>query len=170
MELKPLKSASQIHERVAQLGRQITSDIDGEELVVVGVLKGSFVFLADLIRQIKGPVSVEFIGVASYKGTESTGEVRITNDLTSEIRGKNVLIVEDIVDTGTTLDFLLDTIQVRQPKTLRVAAFLSKPESHSMNHKLDYIGFEISKEFVIGYGLDLDGRYRELPDLMQVMG
>ena len=169
MELKTLKSASQINERVAQLGRQITTDIDGENLVVVGVLKGSFVFLADLIRQIKSPVSVEFMGVASYKGTESTGEVRITNDLTSEIRGKNVLIVEDIVDTGTTLDFLLDTIQVRQPKTLRVAALLSKPESHSMNHKLDYVGFEISKEFVIGYGLDLDGLYRELPDLMQVM-
>jgi hypoxanthine phosphoribosyltransferase len=111
---------------------------------------------------------VEFIGVASYAGTKSSGRVRLTYDLTADIKGKNVLLIEDIIDTGHTIDYLLDTLKVREPKSLRVAAFLSKPESHQMHHHLDYVGFEISKEFVIGYGLDLDGYYRNLPFLGQV--
>lgn len=163
-----LFDAPKIDTRIKALGKQITTDFSGEKLVVVGVLKGAFMFLADLVRQIELPLTVEFIGVASYSGTKSTGHVRLTHDLACDIAGKNVLVVEDIIDTGHTIDYLLDTLQVRGPKKLKVAAFLSKPEAHVMRHTIDYVGFEISKEFVIGYGLDLDQYYRNLPYLGQV--
>ena len=164
-----LISRELIAKRVAEMGKEICEAYEGQPLICVGVLKGSFIFLADLIREIDLPIAVEFIGVSSYKGTASTGHVRITNDLTNEIKDKNVLLIEDIVDTGTTLDYLLDTFKVRQPKSLKIATFLSKPEAHIMHHQLDFVGFEIENKFVIGYGLDLDGRYRELPDLQQVI-
>jgi len=163
-----LFDAKKIEARIKELGKQITKDFAGEKIVVVGVLKGAFMFLADLVRQIELPLTVEFIGVASYTGTKSTGHVRLTHDLARDISGKCVLVVEDIIDTGHTIDYLLDTLQVRGPKTLKVAAFLSKPEAHVMRHTIDYVGFEISKEFVIGYGLDLDQYYRNLPYLGQV--
>lgn len=166
--LVPLFTAEQIMTRVKELGNQITKDIDGD-LVVVGVLKGAFVFLADLVRAIEKPLTVDFIGVSSYAGTQSTGHVRITHDLASEVRGKNVLLVEDIVDSGRTVDYLIDVLSLRQPKSIRVCALLSKPEAHQMHHKIDYYGFEISREFVIGYGLDLDQHYRQLPYLAQVL-
>jgi hypoxanthine phosphoribosyltransferase len=168
LRYRPLFDEQTIAARIRELGARITADYAGEPLVVVGVLKGAFIFLADLVRAIDLPVSVEFIGVASYSGTESTGAVRLTHDLTRDIAGRNVLLVEDIIDTGRTIDYLLDTLGVRHPKSLRVAAFLAKPEAHVMHHEIDYVGFEISREFVIGYGLDLDQRFRNLPYLAQV--
>ena len=155
--------------RVAELGQRITRDYDGQPLTMVGVMKGSFIFFADLVRTLDLDIQVDFIGVASYVGMESTGQVRITSDLTSSIEGKNVLLVEDIVDSGVTVDFLLDVLRVRNPKSLRICALLSKPEARKMHHPVDYIGFEIAREFVVGYGLDLDGRYRQLPNIMQVV-
>ncbi|MFY7929109.1 MAG: hypoxanthine phosphoribosyltransferase [Oligoflexus sp.] len=166
--MKPLIPASKLQERVRELGRIISSDYKGRTLYVVGVLKGSFMFLADLVRSLTIDCQVEFIGVASYEGMHSTGHVRITNDLTLDIEGKDVLLVEDIIDTGTTIDYLLRTFQVRAPRSLKVCCLLSKPEAHQVKIDIDYTGFEIGKEFVIGYGLDLDGRFRNLPDLMLV--
>ena len=166
----PLFDEAKIAARIKELGAQITRDYNGEPVVVVGVLKGAFIFLADLVRAVDLPMTVEFIGVASYAGTQTTGNVRLTLDLSADIQGKHVLLVEDIIDTGHTIDYLLDTLGVRAPKSLKVASFLSKPEAHAMHHKIDYCGFEISKEFVIGYGLDLDQYYRNIPYLGQVKG
>jgi hypoxanthine phosphoribosyltransferase len=163
-----LFDAPTIAARIAALGAQITSDYQGEPLVCVGVLKGAFIFLADLVRAIDLPLTVEFIGVASYSGTHSSGHVRLTYDLAADIAGKHVLVIEDIIDTGHTIDYLIQTLKVRAPKSLKVASFLSKPEAHQMQHQIDYVGFEISREFVIGYGLDLDQYYRNLPMLAQV--
>ena len=168
VQYTPLFDAETIAARIKALGAQITRDFAGESIVCVGVLKGAFIFLADLVRAIDLPVTVEFIGVASYAGTQSTGNVRLTLDLAADIKGRNVVLVEDIIDTGHTIDYLIDTLGVRGPKTLKVASFLSKPEAHQMHHHIDYVGFEISKEFVIGYGLDLDQYYRNLPLLAQV--
>jgi hypoxanthine phosphoribosyltransferase len=164
-----LLDPAQIQTRIDTLARQITQDYQGQSLTVVGVLKGSFVFLADLIRGIELPLEVEFIGVSSYAGMESTGQVRITNDLESDLTGKHVLLVEDIIDSGLTIDYLLNTFEVRNPQSLKVCALLSKPQAHQMTHKIDYVGFEIEREFVIGYGLDLDGHYRNLPSIEQVV-
>lgn len=168
-DLVPLLTEERITQRVRELGRKISADFAGEEIILVGVLKGSFIFLADLARAIDVPTRIEFIGVASYAGTKSTGHVRITNDLSGEILGRNVILIEDIVDTGATLDYLLNTLSVRGPKTLKVCALLSKPAAHQMTHQLDYVGFEIGNEFVVGYGLDCDGRYRNLPDIKQFL-
>ena len=165
---KPLFDADTLKERIAELGKQITADFQGESLIVVGVLKGSFLFMADLIREINLPLSTEFVGVSSYKGTESTGHVRITHDLNASIQGENVLIVEDIIDTGLTIEYLTEMFRARKPKNLKICTLLSKPEAHMMKIDIDYAGFEISKEFVIGYGLDLDGQYRNLPYIAQV--
>ena len=163
-----LFSAAQLAERVRSLGQEINRDYQGKTIWVVGVLKGSFIFLADLIRSLDVPCQVEFIGVSSYEGMHSTGLVRINYDLTVDIEGKDVLLVEDIIDTGITIDYLLKSLQLRKPKSLKVACLLAKPEAHKIKIEIDYIGFEISKEFVIGYGLDLDGFYRNLPELKQV--
>mgnify|MGYP001404397323 CR=1 FL=1 len=166
---KILFDENALRNRIKTLGKQITADHVGHELVVVGVLKGAVVFLTDLIRAIDLPLEVDFIGVQSYEGTESTGQVRLVHDLTCEIKGKHVLIVEDIIDSGRTIDYLLSTLEVRQPASIKVCALLSKPESHSMHHKIDYCGFEITKEFVVGYGLDLDGKFRNYPYIIQIV-
>jgi hypoxanthine phosphoribosyltransferase len=165
---KPLFDVPQIAKRVQELGAQITRDYAGESLICIGVMKGALIFLADLVRAIELPTTMEFIGVASYHGTQSTGNVRLTHDLTADIRDKHVLLVEDIIDTGRTIDYLMDVLRVRGPKSVRVASFLSKPEAHVLKTNIDYVGFEISKEFVIGYGLDLDQYYRNLPYVAQV--
>jgi hypoxanthine phosphoribosyltransferase len=165
---KPLYDEETIRKRIKELGAQITKDFKGEEVVCIGVMKGAFIFLADLVRAIDLPTTVEFIGVSSYEGTKSTGHVRLTHDLGADIEHKNVILVEDIIDTGKTIDYLIASLKVRKPKSLKVATFLSKPEAHVMHNQLDYVGFEISKEFVIGYGLDLDQYYRNLPYLGQV--
>lgn len=149
--------------RVQALGEQITRDYQGRPLVVVGVLKGSFIFLADLVRSIDLPVLVDFIGVSSYQGTTTTGAVKITSDLTRPIDGKDVLLVEDIVDTGLSMRYLLDNLAVRRPASLKVCALLEKPARARVKVPIDYRGFVIGDEFVVGYGLDWDGRMRNLP-------
>ena len=163
-----LISADKIAERIGEMGKEITSAYEGEPVTVICVLKGAFIFAADLIRSLKLPIKVEFIGVSSYQGTKSTGNVRITNDLSYDVAGKNVLLVEDMIDSGTTIDYLIKLIGVRGPKSLKICAFLSKPDCHDMTDRINFIGFEIEDRFVVGYGLDLDGKYRELPYLAEL--
>jgi hypoxanthine phosphoribosyltransferase len=158
-----LISADQLAARVKALGREITRDHEGKPLVVVGVLKGSFIFLADLVRAIELPLSIDFIGITSYQGSTSTGVVQITSDLTRPIEGKDVLLVEDIVDTGLSMRYLLDNLATRQPASLRVCALLEKPSRARVKVPVHYRGFVIADEFVVGYGLDWDGKMRNLP-------
>jgi hypoxanthine phosphoribosyltransferase len=149
--------------RVAELGAQIRANYGDAPVLCIGVLKGSIMFLSDLMRAIPGHVECGFLGVSSYEGTESSGVVRITHDLRTSIEGKHVLIVEDIVDTGLTLEFLLETLSVRRPASLKVASLLDKPSRRKSNVRPDYVGFTIEDRFVVGYGLDLDEAYRNLP-------
>jgi hypoxanthine phosphoribosyltransferase len=149
--------------RVKALGEAITRDYAGRSLVVVGVLKGSFIFLADLVRAIDLPLVVDFIGISSYQGTQSTGVVQITSDLGRPVEGKDVLLVEDIVDTGLTMRYLLQNLATRGPASVKVCALLEKPARAQVKIPIDYRGFVIGDEFVVGYGLDWDGRMRNLP-------
>ena len=161
-----LLSEEQIQKRVAELGRQITEDYKGKEIVLVGVLKGAIVFFTDLARAIDDSVDVsfDFISCSSYgSGTTSTGVVRILKDLDRSVEGKHVLVVEDIVDTGTTLHYLLENLHARGAKSVRLAALLNKPERRKMDVEVDYVGFIIPDYFVIGYGLDYAEKYRHLP-------
>ncbi len=163
--LETLHSEEQIKQRVAELGAEIARDYAGKELVVVGVLKGSVVFLADLIRAIDLNLTIDFMAVSSYKdGTVSTGDVEILKDLTNPIRGKDVIICEDIVDTGLTLFRLMEILGSRGAASLKIATLLDKPEPRIKKElKIDYCGFQIPNKFVVGYGLDAAGRYRNLP-------
>jgi hypoxanthine phosphoribosyltransferase len=161
--IEVLIAESDLRERVKALGAQITKDYAGRTLVVVGVLKGSFVFLADLVRAIDLPVVVEFIGISSYEGTTTSGVVKITSDLGRSIEGKDVLLVEDIVDTGLSMRYLLDNFGTRRPASLEVCALLEKPARARVTIPIRYRGFVIGDEFVVGYGLDWDGRMRNLP-------
>ena len=154
-----------IQERVREMGARISKELAGQPLVVIGVLKGSFMFLADLVRAIENPITVDFLGVSSYAGTESTGVVKITHDLTKPIAGKHVLIVEDIVDTGLTLQYLVENLKTRNPASLKVACLLDKPSRAKVRVPLEHVGFTIDDEFVVGYGLDHDGLYRNLPHI-----
>ena len=164
-----LFSSEQIAQRIRELAEAINEDFKScPSLKVVGVLKGSFIFLADLVRQLNLPIEIDFIGLRSYVGTESSGEVKITSDLTSSIKAQQVLIVEDIIDTGITIEYLRELFKLREAKSIHVCSFLSKPSAHQMKQKIDYVGFEIENQFVVGYGLDLDGRYRELPYVAQL--
>jgi hypoxanthine phosphoribosyltransferase len=158
-----LISEADLRARVAALGAEITRDHVGRPLVVVGVLKGSFIFLADLVRAIDLPVTIDFIGISSYQGTRSSGVVQITSDLTRPIEGKDVLLVEDIVDTGLSMRYLLDNLATRRPASVKVCALLEKPARAVVKVPIDYRGFEIGDEFVVGYGLDWDGKLRNLP-------
>jgi hypoxanthine phosphoribosyltransferase len=158
-----LISEADLRERVRALGAEITRDYAGKSLIVVGVLKGSFIFLADLVRAIDLPLFVDFIGISSYQGTTSTGAVRITSDLARPVEGKEVLLVEDIVDTGLTMRYLLDNLAARGPSSLKVCALLEKPARARIQIPIDYRGFVVGDEFVVGYGLDWDGRMRNLP-------
>ena len=158
--------AKAIGERVAELGAEITRDYGGEELVVVAILRGSIVFVADLMRQIDLPLVFDTMAVSSYyNGTESSGRVKINKDLESSISGKNVLIVEDIADSGVTLQFLMEMLEVRKAKSIKVCTLLSKPSRRVVEVPLDYVGFVIEDKFVIGYGLDYAQRYRNYPHI-----
>jgi hypoxanthine phosphoribosyltransferase len=164
---RPLLSAETIAARVRELGQQIRQDYDAtDELAVISVLTGSFVFAADLVRAIDLPLSVDFLGVRSY-GDETTtsGVVRLTHDLSRAIGDKHVLLVEDIVDTGLTVRFLMDTLKTRAPRSLKLAALLHKPARTRVQVPIDYLGFTIEDVFVVGYGLDAGQRYRNLPYL-----
>ena len=164
--LRVLIPAAQIQERVKALGAQIDRDCGPGPLYLIGVLKGSCIFLADLARAIDCPVRIDFIGASSYlEGTETSGKVRITKDLDSSIQGCDVIVVEDIVDTGTTLSALLEILGKRKPKSLRVVSILDKPSRRECEVPVDYVGFTIPDEFVVGYGMDYAGDYRNLPNV-----
>jgi hypoxanthine phosphoribosyltransferase len=160
-----LLSEAQIQKRVAELALDIRRDFP-DDLHVIAVLKGAFIFLSDLARHIPGYVSLDFMAVSSYaKGTTSSGEVRLQKDLDTALHGRNVLIVEDIVDTGLTLTYLQDILRNRNPKSLRTACLLSKPSRRKVDVKVEYIGFTIEDKFVVGYGLDYAEQYRNLPHI-----
>jgi len=164
--VRPLISSADIQQKIREMGKQIRRDFPGEHLILVGVLKGAVLFLADLARQIPGEVTFDFIAVSSYgKDTKSSGQVKLNNDLDSSIEGKVVIVVEDILDTGLTLQYLLRVLQQRKPKSLKVAALLDKQERRVADVRADYVGFVIPDEFVVGYGLDYAERYRNLPDV-----
>jgi hypoxanthine phosphoribosyltransferase len=165
-----LLSAERLQARVAEMGADITRDYEDKPLKLVGVLKGSFVFLADLARAIDLPIKLDFIGMSSYQGASSSGVVRITSDLSRSIEGEHVLLVEDIVDTGLTMRYLLDNLATRKPASLRVCALLEKPSRVRIPIAIDYKGFSIPDDFVVGYGLDWDGRFRNLPFIAVVRG
>jgi hypoxanthine phosphoribosyltransferase len=150
--------------RVGELGQAISRDYDGKEPLLVGILIGAFVFLSDLLRQISIPCQIDFMATSSYgEATESSGIVRILKDLDQSIEGRHVLIVDDIIDTGLTMDYLLETLKARYPASLRVCALLDKLPRRRREVRIDYRGFEIPDKFVVGYGLDYAGRYRNVP-------
>ena len=159
-----LVSEEDIEKRVKELGDIITKDYMDKDLVVIGILKGAVIFMSELVKNIKLPVTLDFMAVSSYgKSTISTGEVRIIKDLDFSVEGKELLIVEDIIDTGLTLNYLTDILKKRGANSVRICTLLDKPERRSVEVKVDYLGFEIPDEFVVGYGLDYSEMYRNLP-------
>jgi hypoxanthine phosphoribosyltransferase len=163
-KISELLSAEKIAARVRELGAQLSQDYAGKDLVLLGILKGSVPFFADIARAISLDLTMDFIGVSSYGDrTESSGIVRMTQDLSSPIEGKDVLIIEDIVDTGLTMKYLLENLQTRKPRSLKICSFLDKPEGRKVEVPVDYVAFTIPNYFVIGYGLDYAQKYRNLP-------
>jgi hypoxanthine phosphoribosyltransferase len=161
-----LVSREQIKEMVAQLGKRISKDYEGTELVLVGVLKGGFVFLADLMRAITIPVDMDLIAVSSYgASTQSSGVVRIIKDMDLNVSGKHVLIVEDLVDTGLTLSHLKDLFNTRSPKSVKICTAFDKPSRRKIDIEIEYGGIVVPDKFIVGYGLDYDGKYRNLPEV-----
>jgi hypoxanthine phosphoribosyltransferase len=159
-----LVSGEDLQRRIAELGGEISRDYEGRELVLIGVLKGAVLFLADLMRELTVPCEIDFMAVSSYgSATDSSGVVRILKDLDATIEGREVLLVEDIVDSGLTLHYLLKNLRARDPRSLEVCALLTKPERRRVDLPIRYVGFEIPNRFAIGYGLDHGQRYRNLP-------
>jgi len=157
-------SSEEIQKRVQEMGAKITADYSGRKLDVVGVLRGSFIFMADLVRHIDLPLSCDFLGLSSYgDSTKSSGVVAITKDLSDPVEGKDILIIEDIIDTGLTMAYLLENLSTRKPASVKVASLLSKPSRRQVTVGIDYLGFTIEDRFVVGYGLDYAGVYRNLP-------
>lgn len=164
MALEILLSEEQIATRVRELGKEISDHYRGKTVHLVCVLKGAYTFLADLARAMDVPVTMDFLAVSSYgKDKTSSGEVQLTKDLDVSLAGRDVIVIEDIADTGLTLNYLLTMLRSRQPASLKVAAFLSKPSRRQIDVPVDFVGFEVPDRFVVGYGLDDDQRYRELP-------
>ncbi len=159
----PLITADDIRQRIAELARQIRADAPEAELHFIGVLKGSIFFFADLLRAMSGTVTMDFIAVASYAGSRSTGEVRLIKDVDRGLQDRHVIVVEDIVDTGLTLHYLHDILRARGPASLRTACLLSKPSRRKIDVTVEYVGFTIEDRFVVGYGLDYDEHHRHLP-------
>ncbi len=161
---KPLITQRQIEKRVKELGMKITADYEGKGLIMVCILKGAYVFFADLVRNVQIPVSVDFMMVSSYGArTSSTGVVKIISDLSSTIKGKDILVVEDIVDSGLTMSYLYKTLKAKRPRSLKICVLLDKVERRKYEVLIDYVGFTIPNKFVIGYGLDYQDSYRNLP-------
>ncbi len=159
-----LLTEAEIQRRVRELGHEITRDYEGRDLVMVGVLKGACLFLSDLCRHVHLPVTLDFLGLSSYgDSTTTSGVVQITQDLTQPVVDRDVLVVEDIVDTGLTLHFLIENFRVRKPRSVRVCTLLHKPSNTVRGVPLDYVGFTIENRFVVGYGLDFEQRFRNLP-------
>jgi hypoxanthine phosphoribosyltransferase len=165
--MKPLLTFDQIQARVVEMGRQISGDFAGREPHLVGVLKGACPFMTDLAQAIDLPITLDYIAVSSYgRATKSTGEVKLIKDLDQGLEGRDLLIVEDIVDTGLTLNYLVNLLGARGPRSLKVVALLSKPARRLVSVHVDYVGFTIEDEFVVGYGLDYNERYRNLKDIV----
>jgi hypoxanthine phosphoribosyltransferase len=166
-----LISPAELDKRIKELGANITHDYQDKELIIVGILNGCFVFLADLVREIDLPVITDFMGLSSYGAlTKSSGVVQITKDLSRAIEDKHILIVEDIIDTGLTMSYLLENLETRKPASIAICSLLSKPSKHKVNIPIEYLGFEIEDQFVVGYGLDFDGIYRNMPYIGLVTG
>jgi hypoxanthine phosphoribosyltransferase len=161
--VRVLISEEEVQAKVTELGKAITRDYRGGDLTLVGVLKGSFLFMADLCRQIELPLTCDFLGLSSYHGrTRTSGVIRITSDLNQPVEGRHVLVVEDIVDTGLTMEYLLENLGTRRPASLKVCSLLHKPDRKQVETPIDYLGFTVPNVFVVGYGLDYLGRYRNL--------
>ena len=159
-----LLSTEELAKRIGELGAEITADYVGKEILMIGVLRGAVVFMADLARTIKVPVAIDFMAVSSYgAGTSSSGVVRILKDLDEHIEGRHVLVVEDIIDSGLTLNYLMDNLKSRQPASIKLCTLLNKPERRKVNVNIDYNGFNVPDYFVVGYGLDYAEKYRNLP-------
>jgi len=168
--LEVLLSAQQIASRIQNLGKRITLDYQNKPLILIGILKGSFIFLADLVRYIDLPISVDFMALSSYgSSTKSSGVVRIIKDLDHSIEGHHVLVVEDIVDTGLTLNYIYGHVKSRGALSVKICSLLDKPDRRQVAVPLHYKGFEIPDEFVVGYGLDVGERYRNLPDVCKLV-
>jgi hypoxanthine phosphoribosyltransferase len=165
--MQVLLSRDAIQERVQEMGREISRDYAGREPHLVGVLKGACTFMTDLARAIDIPITMDFIAVSSYgAATKTSGEVRLVKDLDQGLEGRDLIVVEDIVDTGLTLNYLLNVLRARGPRSLKVAALLSKPSRRLVEVQADYVGFTIEDRFVVGYGLDYNEKYRNLPDIV----
>lgn len=161
---KTMLSEEEIKAKVAELGKKIEEDFEGQDLLVVGILKGASVFVSDLIRNINLDVNIDFMSVSSYgNSTESSGSVKILKDLDVDIKGKNVLIVEDIIDSGLTLSNLTRELSARDPKSLKICTLLDKPQRRKVDIPVDYVGFVIEDKFIVGYGIDYAEKYRNLP-------
>jgi len=164
--MRLLLRKEEVQRKVRQLARKISSDLGGKEVLLVGVLKGAFIFMADLARSMASPVKMDFVRLSSYgAGTVSSGKVRITKDLETSLKGKDVLIVEDIIDTGVTLQYLFRRLKARKPRSLRTVALLDKPSRRKVRFQADYVGFTIEDLFVVGYGLDCNEEFRNLPGI-----
>ncbi|QNM15978.1 MULTISPECIES: hypoxanthine phosphoribosyltransferase [Fusobacterium] len=161
--IKTLLTRETVENRIKELAKEIEKDYQGKELMVIGLLKGSIVFMTDLIKEIDLPLVIDFMSVSSYSGTTSTGVIKILKDTDIDVKGKDVLIVEDIIDTGLTLSHVKKLLIDRGTKSLKICTLLDKPARRTVDMKGDYVGFEIPDEFVVGYGLDYDQRHRNLP-------
>ena len=163
---RPIVTQEEMRARIKELGKQIATDYAGKDLVLVGVLKGAYAFYADLARAIRIPMRVDFLVVTSYGGQSRTsGKVKVITELTEDVKGKDLLLVEDIVDSGLTVQYLIKTLAKYRPKSIKVCTLLSKPERRKIDVPLDYIGFKIPNKYVVGYGLDYQQKYRNLPYL-----
>jgi hypoxanthine phosphoribosyltransferase len=158
-----LLTKEQIEKRIKEIASEITRDYEGKDIFLIGILKGCFVFLSDLVKNVKLDTNIDFMMVSSYEGKQSSGIVRILLDLRQPIEGKDVILVEDIVDTGLTINYLLKTLKTRKPKSIEVCTLLNKPSCRKVNVTLKYVGFDIPNKFVVGYGLDYNEYYRNLP-------
>lgn len=163
---KILVSNAEIAKRAEEIAAQINADYKGKPILVVGILRGASIFLADIFKRLEGDVELDFMSLSSYGGgTNSSGEVKMIKDLSEPVDGKNVLIIEDIIDTGITLSYLIKVLEARNPESIKLCALLDKPSRRKVELKGDYIGFEIPDEYVVGYGLDYAEKYRNLPDV-----
>lgn len=162
-EINVLINQSKLDKRIKELAKQIETDCKGKEIIFIGILKGSVMFMTELAKNVKSNVELDFMDVSSYEGTESTGNVKINKDVRNSIEGKDVIIVEDIIDTGRTLTYVLEYLKQKNPNSIKIATMLSKPSRRVMELNVDYIGFAIEDKFVIGYGLDYNEKYRNLP-------
>jgi hypoxanthine phosphoribosyltransferase len=160
---KPLFTVNQIQDKVKEIAEKISSDYEGKDLVVISILKGAFMFTSDLIKAIRTPLTIDFINVSSYMDTDTTEDVKVHCDIREDIRGRDVLLVEDIVDTGTTLNYVRERLLQREPGSIKICGLLNKKERRQVDLPIDYVGFEIPNVFVVGYGLDYNNKFRNLP-------